>query len=206
MINSERVKLGRQAADNSFIRFDYEPEVSSFRKCTGYWFDKINNILTGEITEIGHDFNIIVDSIGKLAAAKFRDDPAFKGIQMWAIGTGANTWDTQWNSDNSPASISTATQLVNEIGRLPINMSYQDTSIVYVDQEGNPTTTLTNRILVRRQFGRHDVNGEWREFAIFGGNATEVRNSGIMINHKIHRVINKTADMTVERNIIFTFN
>ena len=125
---------------------------------------------------------------------------------MWAIGSGASSWDSRWDSNLPPSTDVSATRLVNEIGRLPLSISGSDSYMTYVDQEGVPTDELTNRLLVTRRFGRNDVNGEWREFALFGGNASETRGSGIMINHRIHRVITKTSDLTVERNIIFTFN
>ena len=196
---SENINIDKSYKD--FLRFDYVPEVSNFKKCTGYWFDYIKNMATGEVIEIGHEFNIIVDSIGKLATARFKGDTNFQGIQIWAIGSGADSWDS-----NLPVPSPDSIRLANEIGRLPILVHGQDSSIVYVDLNGNQTDELTNRLLIRRRFGRDEINGNWREFAIFGGNATTERNTGIMINHKIHQIITKTSDMTVERNIIFTFN
>ena len=72
MGNLERIKLGNKVSEKDFIRFDYLPEVSSFRNCSGYCFDRITNVVTGEAFEDGHDFNTVVDSIGRLAAARFR--------------------------------------------------------------------------------------------------------------------------------------
>ena len=202
----EHFKVGKLSLNNDFLRFDCPPEVPNFRNCNGYWHDIITNAVTGEVSEVGHSFNIITEAISKLAAARFRGGTDFQGIQMWAVGSGSSAWDARWDSSLPPAADAAAARLVNEIGRLPISISGQDSYMVFVDQNGNPTDGLTNRLLVRRQFGRTEVNGDWREFAIFGGNANETRNSGIMINHKIHRIITKTPDMTVERNIIFTFN
>ena len=206
MKNKEATKLGKEVLDMDFIRLNYVPEVSNFRNCCGYWFDLITNVLTGEVVEIGHDFNLIVDSIGRLAAARFRGGTDFGGLQMWAVGFGQPSWDVRWEGGFPPTTDPSATRLVNEIGRLPLSIAGSDSYMTFVDQNGNPADGLTNRLLVRRQFGRDDANGDWREFALFGGNATLHRDSGIMINHKIHRIITKTPDMTVERNIIFTFN
>ena len=206
MDNLQRVKIGDTVFEKDFIRFDYVPEVSNFRNCSGYCFDRITNVVTGEVFEEGHDFNTIVDSIGKLAAARFRGGTDFQGLQMWAIGSGASSWDARWDSNLPPSTDSLATRLVNEIGRLPLSIAGQDSYMTYVDQNGAPTESLTNRLKVMRRFGRNDVNGEWREFALFGGNADETRGSGIMINHRIHRIMTKTSDMTVDRFIIFTFN
>lgn len=190
----------------NFKTFDYLPEVSCFRICTGYWHDRITRASTGETEETGHEFNVIVESIGRLAAARFRGDAGYGGLQMWAVGAGDPSWDARWDSGLPPVADLSAASLVNEIGRLPLSASADGAAMLFVDREGSPAEGLTNRLLVRRRFGPDDANGEWREFALFGGNAGGARGSGIMINHKIHRIITKTSDMTVERNIIFTFN
>ena len=202
----ENIDLGAKVSDSQFMCISTLPENFNFHNCTGYWYDVAYNHVTEKTERIGDSFNIIVESIGRLVAGLFRSDPAFRGIQQWAIGVGSSSWDALWDTDSPPTALSTATRLTNEIGRLPISIAGHESSMIYVDQDGEPSQTPTNRIKVSRMFGRADGNGEWREFALFGGNAGSARDSGIMINHKIHRVINKTGDMTVERNIIFTFN
>ena len=206
MINQEIIKLGNGVSEKDYIRFDYVPEVANFRNCSGYCFDRITNVVTGEVFEEGHEFNTIVDSISKLAAARFRGGTDFQGLQMWAIGSGASSWDARWDGNLPPTTDVSATRLVNEIGRMPLSIASQDSYMTFVDQNGVPTEALTNRLKVMRRFGRSEVNGEWREFALFGGNASEARGSGVMINHRIHPVMTKTPDMSVERFIIFTFN
>ena len=67
-------------------------------------------------------------------------------------------------------------------------------------------TTPSNILQVKRVFGEDECNGTWREFGIFGGNATSAANSGIMINKRHHGVITKTSDMTVERVMRFVLN
>ena len=206
MKNQEIINFNHRISEKDFIRFDYVPEVTNFRNCSGYCFDRITNVVTGEVFEEGHDFNTIVGSISSLAAARFRGGADFQGLQMWAIGSGASSWDAGWDSNLPPSTDASSTRLVNEIGRLPLLIAGQDSYMTYVDQNGTPTEGLTNRLKVMRRFGRNEVNGEWREFALFGGNANETRGSGIMMNHRIHRVITKTSDMSIERLIIFTFH
>ena len=206
MKNQEIINFNNGVSEKDSIRFDYMQEVPGFRSCIGYCFDRVTNVVTGEVFEEGHGFNTAVGSISKLAAARFRGGTDFQGLQMWAIGSGASSWDARWDSNLPPSTDSSAARLVNEIGRLPLSISSQESYMTYVDRNGDPTEGLTNRLKVMRRFGRNEVNGEWREFALFGGNANETRGSGIMMNHRVHRVITKTADMTVDRFIIFTFN
>ena len=206
MKNREIINFNHRVSEQDYIRFDYGPEVTNFRGCSGYCFDRVTNAVTGEVFEEGHDFNTIVSSISKLAAARFRGGTDFQGLQTWAIGSGASGWDVRWGSGLPPSTDVSATRLVNEIGRMPLSITGQDSYMTFVDQNGVPTEGLTNRLKVMRRFGRSDVNGEWREFALFGGNASEARGSGVMINHRIHPVMTKTPDMSVERFIIFTFN
>lgn len=105
--------------------------------------------------------------------------------------------------DNNPVNATeNDVKLVNEIGRKIIPAG----SIKFVDGNGNVTTSVTNRIEISLLFSENDVNGKWREFGIFGGNATGTKDSGIMINHKVHDILTKTSNMTVERKIRFTFN
>lgn len=141
--------------------------------------------------------NIIVNDIGKLVTCLFKNQSGYSGITQWAIGSGVSSWDT---TPYQP--VPTISGLLNEIGRKSIPSS----AIRFVDNNGNETNSITNRIQITLTFTESECNGIWREFAIFGGNATSSRNSGIMINHKVHDVLTKTSNMTIERQIRFTFN
>lgn len=94
------------------------------------------------------------------------------------------------------------TKCVTEIYRkkiLPENITFIDPIT------SEPTEEYTNIIEVRITFGLTEANGDWREFSIFGGNATELKDSGIAINYRTHRLISKASNMTIERVIRFTF-
>lgn len=148
--------------------------------------------------EVKEGHNVIVKNIGKLIASLLKIQSGYTGLQYWAVGSGSDSWD----NTNPPQATDKDTQLVNEIGRKSISAS----NMVYLDDSNQPTSSVTNKIRVTVTFGESDCNGVWREFALFGGNATTTRNSGLAINHKNHAIMVKTNTMTVERQIIFTFN
>lgn len=141
--------------------------------------------------------NMIVNGIAKLVACLMKKHSGYDGLEYWAIGQGLESWD-----DALPTAKATDERLTSEIGRKAIPAS----AITFVDVNGQPTTGITNRIQITLEFKENECNGKWREFGIFGGNATGTTNSGIMINHKIHELITKTSAMTIERKIRFTFN
>ena len=70
----------------------------------------------------------------------------------------------------------------------------------------NETDIPTNILQIKHTFGVNDCNGTWREFGIFGGNATTTANSGLLINKRHHAVITKTDEMTIERTMRFTLS
>lgn len=140
--------------------------------------------------------NIIVRDMGKLACALLKRDSSYVGISYWAIGSGNVSWDT---TPYTP--LYSNDSLVNEIGRKIIPVG----NIIYLDEFGTPSGTPTNSIQITLLFTNGDVNGDWREFAIYGGDASGTIGSGIMINHKEHPILIKDETRTVERQMIFIF-
>lgn len=161
--------------------------------------DIIKDANTGEIIEV-HEWekNIIVKDIGILVACLMKGHPGYSGMLYWAVGSGLGTWDNM----NPPLPSADDHKLVNEIGRKAIPSA----SISFVDANGNVSASPTNRLLITLSFGENDCNGEWREMMIVGGNATSTKDSGVAINHKTHQFIGKTTNVTVDRQIRFTFN
>lgn len=141
--------------------------------------------------------NLIVDGIFKLITSLLSNKGGYSGLQYWAVGEGLSSW----NSSQPPEPAVTDVQLTKEIGRKQIN----STDVTWVDSEGRNSVTPTNKLKVKVTFGYNDCAGTWREFGLFGGNASTTTNSGMMINHKNHGVIVKTTEMEIEREIIFTF-
>ena len=169
--------------------------------------DGHNVHMVGEITDriykngvlieerVGH--NLIVNSFLKLAMALLKGQSGFSGIGYWAVGSGASSWDT-----NLPDPEINATVLTAEIGRVKI----QPSEITFLDANYSPSANPTNILQIKHTFGINDCNGIWREFGIFGGQASATANTGLMINKKHHKIITKTSDMTIERTMRFTLN
>lgn len=143
----------------------------------------------------GH--NLVVNSVLKLIMCLLKNQSGYSGIQYWAVGSGASSWDS-----SMPSPDVNATRLTTEIGRVAIPSS----EIVFLDSNNNVSSTPTNIIQITHTFGTADCNGVWREFGIFGGNATATANSGLMINKRHHAIITKTSEMTVERIMRFTLS
>ena len=154
------------------------------------------------IYEDGHEevreyYNLVVDDCSKLIACLMSNQPTCKGIKYWAVGRG----ESNWSNENSPIPELTNSSLVNETFRkeiLPEN-------ITFIDNDNNPTESFTSKLQITVEFTESEANGELREFALFGGTATEALNSGIMINHKIHPLICKTSGMKLKRVIRLAF-
>lgn len=187
--------------DNSNIK-KYDSEVIHTKLMSG---DTKNLSMTGQITDKiyrngvlvetieGH--NLVVNSFLKLVMCMLKNDENTAGIQYWAVGSGEASWDNE-----RPDPRLEEEQLTNEIGRKAIS----NTNITFLDGEFNEVSTPTNILQVKHTFGANDCNGVWREFGIFGGNATAEADSGIMINKRHHAIITKTEEMTIERIMRFT--
>ena len=162
-------------------------------KMTGQITDRIfkNGVLVEE--RVGH--NLVVNTALNLIMALLKRQSGYSGIQYWAVGSGASSWDS-----GLPSPTAGDTRLTAEIGRVAISPS----EIVFLNGNLQVSSTPTNIIQITHTFGVNDCNGKWREFGIFGGNATASANSGIMINKRHHSVITKTTDMTIERIMRFT--
>lgn len=164
-------------------------------KMTGQSIDRIfkNGKLVDEI--VGH--NLVVNSFLNLVMCLLKQQSGYSGVQYWAVGSGASSWDT-----SMPTPELTATRLTAEIGRVPITAD----ELAFLDQDYRVVSIPTNILQISHTFGADDCNGVWREFGIFGGNATAVLNSGLMINKRHHSVITKTEEMSIERIMRFTLS
>lgn len=139
--------------------------------------------------------NIIVKNLGILVARMLKDDPQ-AGIGYWAIGSGNPTWDIVPESATADE-----TSLLLEFFRKAIPSE----AINYIDDDNLVSNTPTNRLEIVLTFDDAEAVGVWREFAIFAGAATATLNSGTNINKKNHGRIDKTSDMTIIRQMRFTF-
>lgn len=158
--------------------------------------DVIINKENGE-REVREYYNTVVDGCAKLIASFMKNETGFKGITYWAVGSGEETW----SNTNPPNPVTSASKLVNEIYRKPISAS----NITFLDENDKPTENITTKLEIKLQFLENEANGALREFALFGGDATGTKGSGIMINHKIHPIIYKTSSIILERTIRLIF-
>lgn len=189
----DNVNMGQQ--DNEVLALKMMTGDFHDVKMTGQSIDRIfkNGKLVDEI--VGH--NLVVNSFLNLVMCLLKQQSGYTGIQYWAVGSGASSWDT-----SMPTPELTATRLTAEIGRVPISAD----ELAFLDQDYKVVSTPTNILQISHTFGADDCNGVWREFGIFGGNATAVLNSGIMINKRHHSVITKTEEMSIERIMRFTLS
>lgn len=169
--------------------------VNAGLKVDGMFRDIITNKRTGEVKVSKWEHNLVVNSAINLITALLAGKNT-KGIGYWAVGSGADSWDT-----TSVDPTASETKLTSEIGRKSISM------IEFYDSNNGVSATPTNKIHIAVTFNENECNGTWREFGLFGGDtASSTADSGIMIDKKHHNVITKTQDIVIERHIVLTFN
>lgn len=137
--------------------------------------------------------NIIVNTASILIARLLKDnnEPS-GGISYLAVGSGADGWDPF----DPPAPTTSQTLLESEFDRKAIELS------TFVDPiTGEPTTEDTNIVDYSVSYGESEAVGAIMELSLFGGDATEEKDSGTMVNWRTFPVINKTNSMTL--TIIF---
>lgn len=181
--DSDKLALKMQAGDLTGVHM------------TGHYVDRI--FKNGELVEEIKGQNLVVNSFLTLVMCLLKQQNGYSGIQYWAIGSGSSSWDT--NPMNPTV---TDNKLTDELGRVAISTE----DISFLNTNYDKVSTPTNIIQIEHTFGENECNGAWREFGIFGGNATEEANSGIMINKRNHPVITKTEEMTIERVMRFTLS
>ncbi len=158
-----------------------------------YWiklFDRQHQLLVER-----HNNNIIVNTASVLIARLLKDNAEPSGgITYLAMGTGG----VGWNLQNPPQPTTSQTQLENEIAR----KAFTTEDVTFVDPDtGNPTIVPTNVVDFTATFAETEAVGPLVEMGLFGGDATDLLNSGTEVNYRTFPVINKTNSMTL--TIIF---
>lgn len=139
--------------------------------------------------------NLVVDDAFRLLAALLRRDPQRGGIAYWAVGEGVPGWDLE-----PPATAPDTTRLDAERHRLAVPADAFD----YVDGHGDPTPDPTSELQVRMTFEWPDEDVTLREFGLFGGDAGETPDSGIMMNHVVHPRIDLPREHRLTRHLRLT--
>lgn len=191
MIFNEILRRGIDRAFGGF-KLKYSEKIHSL---SGEYWIKSKDSITGEVREIYHGHNIIVNSASVLIARLLKDNhEPDGGITYLAVGSGASGWDLQ----NPPQPTNTQTKLNNEIAR----KAFTTEDVTFVDPDtGDPTVVPTNVLDFTATFAETEAVGPLVEMGLFGGDASDLTDSGTMVNFRTFPVLNKTSSMTL--TIIF---
>jgi hypothetical protein len=174
-----------------------DEEIRQHYNDTKHWLITDTLHYSNGTTETVEHINVVVDSCSKLLACLLKGEAGqTAGNIYWAVGKGLTTWE----NTNLPSATTGTTKLVNEIFRKKVTPS----DIVFLDNSNAVTATITNKLQIKVTFLEAEANDEWREFGLFGGNASATKDSGLMLNYKIHPLIFKTNVMRVDRTIRIT--
>ena len=152
-----------------------------------------NNVEADPLFVTEWEKNTIMNASGLALSALFKGEAGYAGFQYIAVGGGQGSWDI----DGLPAEDKERTQLYNEIARVAVVMNY-------LDESNEPTLTVTRHIDLAATFGSGvGEAASWREWAVFGGNATGSANSGIIIDLRLHTALPKVSQTWVRRTRFF---
>jgi hypothetical protein len=169
-------------------------EVRSVRRSPS---GEYRDVLVGRdgkvIWECPWQSNLIVDGMSRLLAALVKGDSQGRPVNWWAVGTGMESWDRS-APDSDPA----WTRLQNETTRREL---IPDKNIRFLGGIGHG---VTNRLEISMTFFAANSIMPLREFGLFAG-GNEKRESGLMINHRIHPRIDLQPGFRLQRTLHFTF-
>lgn len=140
--------------------------------------------------------NLVVDDAFTLLATLLKREPGMQGILYWAVGAGLPGWDRR-----RPVTLSRTSRLEAEVGRREVPAD----AIGFVDARGATSSAPTPNLEIRLVFSWPDEAVTLREFGIFGGDATERANTGLMVNHVIHRRIDLARGQQLTRQLRLAF-
>jgi hypothetical protein len=190
MFFQENLKSLKRTLDSVFggFRLKYEEKTNGLK---GEYRIVLREASTGRIIEerVGH--NIIVNTASILIARLLKDnaDPT-AGISYLAVGTGG----VGWNLQNPPQPTNTQTKLNNEIAR----KAFTTDDVSFIDPDsGEPVLIPTNVVDYTITFAETEAVGPLVEMGLFGGDATDLTDSGTEVNYRTMPVINKSNSMTL---------
>jgi len=183
-------KIGERMAMGWSVKYD-----EKLKGLSGQYRMILKDAKTGEIIEERTGSNIIVNAVSVLIARLLKDNhEPDGGITYLAVGTGQSGWNLQ----NPPQPTNTQTALFNEIAR----KVFDTEDVTFVDPDtGDPTSVPTNILDFTCTFSETEAVGSLVEMGLFGGDATDLADSGTEVNYRTFPVINKSNSMTL--SIIF---
>ena len=107
-----------------------------------------------------------------------------------AVGSGDAAWDRE-----PPAQDRAISALVNETARRVVER------VVFLDEDGQPTRSITQRMRFSVVFGPEEANGTLRECGLFGERSSEESGAGTLLSYFAFPRIEKTTGMELERTI-----
>lgn len=176
----------------------------------------------GEIQAQKEVKNLIVETASVLMARRLAPNDnstspapeipaeAISGLKYLAVGVGiltdpslpydpvTNPTVANWDLQNPPKEKNTDTLLAGELFRKEFtSWSFMEGDL--------PVSTPTNVLRLVVTFDVNEASGPLTEMGLFGGDATENKNSGIMFNYKTFPVWNKPQDsqLTVTWKLTF---
>lgn len=132
-----------------------------------------------------------------ILTARLYAGEAVKGIQFLAMGSGLAGWDVTPPTEGEDPLFYSATKLLSENSRVAINssrFSYLNPSDDSLIVDGSKTRKIELTVDIPNEA----IEGlTLREFALFGGDATVVADSGLMINWFTHDKIEVSGDRII---------
>ncbi|VFQ46337.1 hypothetical protein [Desulfoluna butyratoxydans] len=175
--------------------------MSSVFSICGTYRDTLVDAKHRVLLDGGWQSNQIVSGCFTLLAALMKGHQQARGILSLAVGIGDKGWDGQ-----PPAPSPQDTRLERECCRKTLSPS----DLAFLGPDNRPVSEPTSclEISVRFTAGeRGDKNGlRLREFALFGGDATDEKDSGVMINRVIHPRIDLASGTTLVRTLRLDFS
>jgi hypothetical protein len=184
----------RRAIENAFGGYRLRHEEKA-PKLSGQYRMILRDAATGRVIEERDGSNIIVNSATILIARLLKDSREPQGgITYLGVGTGGQGWNLQ----NPPQPTNTQVKLEAEIAR----KAFSTEDISFIDPDtGDPTLVPTNVVDYTCTFSETEAVGPIVEMGLFGGDATDLTDSGTEVNYRTFAVLNKSNSMTL--TIIF---
>lgn len=179
-------------AKESFLgAFRYKYDETYKGKLKGAFHIVCRDAKTGLIVEERRGHNIIVNTASILIARLLKDNrEPDAGISYLAVGTGA----VGWNLQNPPQPTAAQTRLYSEIAR----KAFTTEDVNFIDPEtGDPTVVPTGVVDFAMTFAETEAVGPLVEMGLFGGDASDLRDSGTEVNYRTFPVLNKTNSMVM---------
>jgi len=187
MLFNEKLQPALESCFGGF-HLKYNEEVKGLK---GEFHIVLRDAKTGLVVDERHGHNIIVNTASILLARLLKDNnEPDAGISYLAVGTGA----VGWNLQNPPQPTASQTMLFSEIAR----KAFSTPDVNFIDPEtGNPTIVPTGVVDFSMTFAETEAVGPLVEMGLFGGDASELRDSGTEVNYRTFPVLNKTNSMVM---------